>query len=150
MQRITNRGSLSYRTKCMELDAAARFARALGANERFTEVSLEESPRAKSSKRWYVQFLPANLERVADMLEREQDARAERARTQEFTFCLDKNGGRPFFWCHSATSGEVYEVDGGGRSCSCPDHLYRCQANGLKCKHVLALETAGKDAIRVF
>ena len=40
------------------------------------------------------------------------------------------------------TAGETYEVDCQGRSCSCPDAVYRCQPNGLKCKHAIAAVAA--------
>src|SRR5690242_16856883 len=132
-ERITNHGSLSYRTKLLPIERAAAFCRALSANPRFTEVTIETSTRAKSDARYYVQFLPASEARRADMLTRQQDARAERAATQGFTFCLDKDAGRPFFWTWSHSSGEVYETT--EHSCSCPDHQFRAAPNGLKCKH---------------
>lgn len=71
---------------------------------------------------------------------RQQAAREERALAQgsSYLWIRDKNAGRPFFWLLS-TSGEVYEVDAQGRSCSCPDHQFRCAPAGLMCKHVLAL-----------
>jgi len=142
MERIANDGQLSYRTKLMELPRAAAFARALGANDLFTAVEIETSSRAKSERKYFVTFLPSNPERVQDMLDRQQDARAERAAEQEFTFLLDKDGGRPYLLCWSHTSGEVYDVDVHGRSCSCPDHEFRCKPNGLRCKHALAAVAA--------
>ena len=80
------------------------------------------------------------LHNALALLQQHQDARAERAATQGFTFCADKDSGRLFFWCWSHTSGEVYEVT--PQSCNCPDHEFRCKANGLKCKHRIALQAA--------
>jgi hypothetical protein len=139
MERITGQGNLSYRTRCLERGAAERFAKALAANSRFTEVSTEESPRAMGSRRWFVQFVPSNPARVADMRQRQQLARKRRSERSPFTFALDTDGDRPFYWCHSLKSGEVYQIDPEGRSCSCADSLYRCRPNGLLCKHSLAL-----------
>lgn len=127
-----------FRTKLMDLARAAAFARCIGANERFAEVTIETSTRAKSERKYFVQFQPASDERKGAILDRQQDARAERAATQGFTFCLDKDAGRPFFWCWSHTSGEVYETT--QHSCNCPDHDFRCKPNGLSCKHILALD----------
>jgi hypothetical protein len=140
MESITNQGVLSMRTKLMEIERAARFARCLQAYPRFAAVEIETSHRAKSEKRYFVTFLPSNPERLEAMAQRQQDARASRAATQEFTFCLDKDAGRAFHWCHSHATGEVYETT--RESCSCPDAEYRCKPNGLKCKHQLALERA--------
>ena len=111
-------------------------------------MSIETSERAKSEKRYFVQFLPANVERVQEMLDRQQSAREERAQSQEFTFLLDKEHGQPFFCCWSHGSGEVYEIAGDGMQCSCPDYTFRCAGNGLKCKHIVALSFANADQIR--
>ena len=131
-----------FRTKCMVLAQAARFAKCLEGNSRFLGVEITESTRAKSDKRWFVAFTPSNPERVQAILDRQQDARAQRAAEQTFSFMLDKDGGRPFLWCYSHASGETYEVDCQGRSCSCPDHEFRCKPNGLKCKHQIAAAAA--------
>lgn len=141
MERITSNGSLSYRTKLMEEPKAERFAACLRSNARFTAVALVKSERAKTPK-FFVDFLPSSPECLEAMATRQQDARAERAATQQFSFILDKDAGRPFVWCHSHSSGEVYELDCQGRSCSCPDHEFRCKPNGLKCKHQIALLAA--------
>jgi predicted nucleic acid-binding Zn finger protein len=135
MQSLSRDGAC-YRTKLLDLEQAARFARCLGANPLFSAVAVEESPR--SAGRFFVSFVPTNPERRQAMVAREQDKRHEKAVTegQRYLFCLDKDGGRPFFWCLS-TSGEVYEVT--PETCSCPDHQFRCAPNGLKCKHRLAL-----------
>jgi hypothetical protein len=138
MERITSQGSLSYRTKLMPEAKAQAFAACLTANADFTEVSVEESARAKREEKFFVQFKPASELRQLDMLARQIDARASRAAAQGFSFILDKDAGRPFVWVHSHSSGEVYELDIEGRSCGCPDHLYRCSKAGIQCKHALA------------
>ena len=144
MLTLSQRGA-SYRTKCLTIEAAARFATCLNANARFTEVEIVESQRAKGEARWFVQFLPASAERQAEMLDRQQATRAERAATQGFTFLLDKDGGRPFYWCHSHTSGEVYEVAADASRCGCMDDEWRCRPNGLACKHRLAARAAIRE-----
>ena len=60
-----------YRTKLMAIEAAARFAKCLQANERFAEVTIETSSRAKSDKKYFVQFQPANDARVDAILARQ-------------------------------------------------------------------------------
>lgn len=143
MECITNRGELSMRTKLMEIAPAGRFARCLRANPRFTAVQIESNPRAKGDACYFVTFLPSSPERLEALAQRQQDARADRALSQAFTFCADKDSGRLFHWCHSHATGEVYEVT--PESCNCPDHEYRCAPNGLLCKHQIALLTAVRD-----
>jgi hypothetical protein len=145
MNSITN-GTISYRTKCLTIDAAGRFAKCLGANARFTDITIENSLRAKGPRAWFVRFAPSNPDRVQDLLDRAQTARARRACEQEFTFCLDKDAGRPFFWCWSHSSGEVYETT--EHSCNCPDAEFRLKGTGLRCKHQLALLNAEPAAIQ--
>ena len=135
---IIAQGQPAFRTRLMDADRAARFSRCLTANPRFANVAAVESPR--SAGRWFVQFQPASEERQAAILARQQTARQIRADREAFVFVLDIDGGRPFCWCHSLASGEVYEVD--EESCSCPDHVYRCKPAGLACKHQLALAAA--------
>lgn len=137
-----------HRTKCLTIEQAGAFARCLQGNARFTDVSIEESARAKGEKRWFVMFQPSNPERVAEMLDAAQDARARRACEQTFTFCLDKDAGRPFFWCWSHSSGEVYETT--EHSCNCPDATFRLKGTSLKCKHTLALLNADPSELRTW
>src|SRR5262245_30638995 len=105
MELIAKNGTIIYRTKLMDLDHAARFARCLGSNSRFEQVTIEQSRRATGERCWFVAFAPANIVRQAAMVERQQTAREERAALQDFDFVLDKDAGRPFCWCHSHTSG---------------------------------------------
>jgi hypothetical protein len=147
---IVAQNGVFHRTKLLTLAAAAAFARCLGGNSRFTSVSIEESKRAKSEKRWMVLFQPSNASRQEAMVDRQQDARARRACEQPFTFCLDKDAGRPFFWCHSHTSGEVYEVGANAECCSCPDATYRLRGTGLRCKHQLALLNTDSAELRTW
>jgi hypothetical protein len=140
MEIIAQNGQVVYRTRCLEIEQAAWFAKCLGANPRFTGIEIAESSRAKGERRWFVAFAPANEERQAAMVERQQTAREERAAARQYTFCLDKNSGRALFWCHSHHSGEVYEVT--ERTYSCPDHQLRCSRAGLRCSHQIALAAA--------
>lgn len=135
METLTTTGMLTFRTKLLELDLAARFALCLQANPRFCAVEIQTSARKKSERKYFVTYLPTNEKRALAMLDRQQEARAKRAAEQEFVFCHD--GDHDFYHCHSLGSGEVYETT--LNSCSCPDHQFRCQPNGLACKHRLAL-----------
>lgn len=139
MLSITPAG-ITYRTKCLPQPQAERFARCVDANPLFTDVSLNTSTRAKGERCHFVTFRPVNPDRQQDMAVRQQLSREERAMSEgsAYVWALDKDGGRPFFWLMSA-SGEVYEVDLQGRSCSCPDFQYRCEGAGLECKHIQAL-----------
>jgi len=126
-------------TKLMDIEHAGRWARCLTANSRFTSVEIQTSRRAKSAHvRYFVTYLPSSASRQTAMLDRQQDARNRRADEQEFTFCHD--GDHDFYHCLSHTSGETYDVT--LNSCSCPDHQFHCAANGLACKHRLALASA--------
>jgi hypothetical protein len=147
MESFTHAG-LTFRTKLLDAGQAQRFAKALTANVRFTEVTVETSPRAKGERRFFVKYLPARIERQEAMLERQQSAREERARTQQFTFVKDAD--HPFWHCLSHASGQVYEVT--EHSCSCEDQTWRCGPAGLKCKHQLSLRFAilAEQRIEVF
>ena len=135
MQTLSGNGSF-YRTKLMDRTRAFQFAQCLEANPLFAAVEVEESKR--SAGKFFVSYVPSNPERRRELVAREQDKREAKAITEgaEYVFCLDKDAGRPFWWCLS-TSGEVYEVT--PQACNCPDHTFRCGPNGLKCKHQLAL-----------
>ena len=133
---LTHRGA-TFRTKLMEQSQAERFARCLRANPRFANVELVTSKAAKSERNVFVAFEPASEERQAELLGQVQGEREVRAATegQHYVFCLDTS--RRFFWVYNPKSQETYEVT--PESCSCADHVYRCRAQGLKCKHSLAL-----------
>lgn len=111
----------------------------LDANPRFQGAHVEESSRAKDPAcRYFVCFLPAAIERQAEMLSREQSARAARAAEQEFTFELLS---APDTWlCLSHHSGNCYVLAPG--RCTCPDFTYRCAGTGMSCKHMIALDFA--------
>ena len=144
MQTISHR-TVVYRTRCLPLEAAGRFARCLAANAQYTGVEIAESKRAKGEARWFVSYLPSRGERVEEMVAREQDKRELRALRQEFTFVQDQG----FVWCHSHGSGECYEVT--AHSCTCADFHYRLKGTGIACKHILALaEARRQDAVRTW
>lgn len=127
-----------HRTKCMEQERAERFARCLQANPLFTAVEIAESARARSAARYFVTYLPVNADRVADLVNAEQDKRLAKAATEgrDYLFVLDTDSAQPFCWCCS-TSGETYEVT--LFDCSCPDFQYRLKGCGIQCKHMAAL-----------
>lgn len=135
MESFDSTGMLTFRTRLMELEPAARFARCVQANARFGAVEIQTSRRAKGERKFFVTYLPTSEARLEALVDRQQQARAQRAAEQEFVFCHD--GDHDFYHCHSLSSGEVYETT--LNSCSCPDHTFRCLPNGLACKHSLAL-----------
>jgi hypothetical protein len=142
MESFTAMGKLSFRTRCMDIERAGRFARCLLANAtRFTEVEICESKRARGEERWFVCFLPISLARQAAMVDRQQRAREVRAATQTFTVVADPDAD--FLHVYSHHSQETYEVSIPAATCSCPDQHYRGGAN-LVCKHLLA----AADAVR--
>lgn len=134
MQVITN-AAIYHRTKLMERGRAARFAACLQRNSRFAAVSVQESPTARSDRRFYVQYQPSNTARQLDLTQREMDARAERAQEQAAGYLIEPSDTGRFAWVCSP-SGEVYETT--EYSCDCPDHAYRGSAVG-PCKHSLML-----------
>lgn len=149
MQILSHNGC-QYRTRLMDRARADRFARCLHAHPHFTGAMVCESDRAKNPvRRYFVAYHPSNPERCADLLQQQEDQRRAKAETEgrDYLFCLDKDGGRPFFWCLS-TSGEVYEVD--AHSCTCPDFQHRCLPAGIKCKHILALEAGNSTVLPGF
>jgi predicted nucleic acid-binding Zn finger protein len=147
VQTLSSNGT-GFRTKLMDRRKAEGFAHCLRSNPRFADVAVAESPRAKSEACYFVSFAPSSEARRAAILDDQQSSRLVRALTEgaDYVFCLDTDGGRPFFWYYS-TSGEVYEVT--SQSCDCPDFLYRCRASGLKCKHILALRE-GQGEVRTW
>ena len=127
--------SCAYRTTLLSEAQATAFCRMLAANPRFAGVHLAHSSRATGACQWFVIFQPSNPTRARALLQAQQDARTERATTQEFTFAANAQE----VYCYSHSSGECYRLEVDGSGCSCEDWLRRCQPNGsLKCKHILA------------
>ena len=127
--------SFAYRSALLSEAQATAFCRMLTANPRFAGVHLAHSSRATGACQWFVIFQPSNPTRAAVLLQAQQDARAKRAATQEFTFAANAEE----VYCYSHTSGNTYRLEVDGSGCSCEDSLRRCQPNGaLKCKHSLA------------
>jgi hypothetical protein len=136
----TSDGFFAYRSRCMEYERAQAFALCLRANStRFTGVDLSHSERAKGSRSWFVTFAPVNPDRMADIGDRENAARIQRADREgaAYLYMLDVDSPRPFYRVYNPKSGETYELD--SSSCSCADFVYRCDKAsgfGLKCKHI--------------
>jgi hypothetical protein len=143
-----NHQGITYRTKLISGQQAESFARALTAHPSFIEVQVEQSPRAKGEKRFYVRYKPTSARCQEAMKDRQQSAREERAKAQLFTFVRDESGR--YHHCLSHQTGNVYEVT--TCSCSCEDKVYRAGPAGLRCKHELALQFAllSEERIGVF
>lgn len=140
MERLT-----SYRTGLLTEQQATSFGRCLRRNARFTAVKVCHSGRARGPKAWFVAFAPSNAARREALLQRQEQARAQRACEESFTFCPDTDTSRAFYWCLSHKSQEVYEVT--EHSCSCLDFAHRMGPVGGRCKHIWALlNTAPEDA----
>jgi hypothetical protein len=145
METITQTGKLTFRTKILTQQHAESFCRALKAHSAFIEVEVQESPRARGEKRFFVSYLPARLEHQEAMRDRQQSAREERARTQQFTFVRDSD--HPYYHCLSHATGECYCVT--EFSCDCGDATFRCLPNNLSCKHMISLRFAILAAERI-
>ena len=66
---------------------------------------------------------------------REQWKRGVRAMFEGEQFMLIQDGST--FYVNNPATKETYTVAHG--ECSCRDHEFRCRANRLRCKHVVAL-----------
>lgn len=133
MEMMTGRGA-EYRTQLMILQQAQRFAACLRANARFAGVRICESNRTRSEKRWFVAFSASSTARAEALLQRQQDSRAARAVSQNFTFA--GNCREVFVYSHS--SGNTYSLDPDGRGCCCEDSIHRAGPAGILCKHGIA------------
>jgi SWIM zinc finger len=130
-----------YRTQLLTRDHAEQFAACLEANPLFQDVEILESPRAKGDRRWYVAYAPATEEAREALLHRQQDRRIATALV-EFDDYLIVPSGAGFYWVQGST-GHVYEVT--DLTCTCGDFTHRCQGNGLRCKHQVALRAARRE-----
>jgi hypothetical protein len=134
-------GMISFRTRCMELERAARFARCLSANEtRFTDVEIRESKKARGAARWFVCYQPANPRRQAAMLSRQQDLQEQRAAEREYTVVRDPD--HDYLHVFSHHSGDTHEVSLAGASCTCGHFTYRLRGTGVLCSHLVAAADA--------
>lgn len=131
-------GEIRFRTRLLSFTQAERFGKCLRGNDRFRDVAVNLSEQARSERAYFVTFAPVNRDRVADMVDRQQETRTERAEREgaDYRYFLDTDAVRPFYWVLS-TSGETYELDSG--ECSCPDYQFRLKKadwTGIKCKHI--------------
>ena len=79
-ERLTKTGA-SYRTKLFRDEGKARrFAACLAANSRFAFVTVIRSERSRVPS-WFVEFSPSSESRATALLQRQQDARAQRLMT---------------------------------------------------------------------
>jgi predicted nucleic acid-binding Zn finger protein len=143
MSEFISGGQGSYRTRLFATtEQAFAFARCLHNNDRFEAVEVCQSKKAPG--KWFVTFRPSNPARQQAILDRQQDARAQRAAEGDFLFIED----RGFVWVVNQETGGCYAVD--AHSCSCPDHLYRLRDSGVECKHRLAVRNQCEAAAAAY
>lgn len=141
---FTQDGFFAFRTRCMSYERAEGFAVCLRANRtRFMNVSLEHSEAAKGERCWFVTFQPVNGDRMADIADREQAARIQRADREgaAYLYMLDVDSPRPFYRVFNPKSGGTYELD--SSTCSCPDfsgRLAKVAGFGVRCKHQIEMQ----------
>lgn len=138
MDILTHQGP-GYRSKLVPKGQAADLARRLREDPHFTEVQLLESTRAQhKTRRFYVVCLPNCAEKREELLARHQEERIRKAET-EGPHLLWLADPEVAVWHVLSLSGEVYQVDNAGTSCTCRDAGV-CADNGLLCKHAVALQ----------
>lgn len=131
MKRITS-NQVFHRTALLTEARAFSFARCIQGNALFQSVTVEISDRAKSEKRYFVQYQPTSTARQLDLLQGQMDAREQRAQGQAGNYRLVAG----YVW--NLTSGDVYETT--EHTCDCPDHTFRGAVVG-PCKHIRMVRT---------
>src|SRR3990172_7161393 len=140
MEHFTTMSHPTFRTKCMDIEHAGRFARCLGANPRFTAIEIRESRRAKGEVRWFVCFLPSNPVRQTAILGRQQDIQEQRFSERDYTVVRDPD--HDYLHVLSHHSGDTHEVSVEAATCTCGHFHYRLAGTGLLCSHLLAAAAA--------
>lgn len=128
-----------YRSRLVAREAASAKAEEVRQSAEYTGVQVLESTRAKHpTDRFFVVCLPADDAIRAQLLAQFQQERRERAEAEgpEYVWAPDPDAP---FWHLLSCSGQVYEVDNHGQTCSCRDFGV-CRDNGLICKHLVAFE----------
>src|SRR5689334_10791664 len=98
---IASDGKIFFRTRLLAFEQAKRFAACLQANStRFCDVDFLLSEKATTERAYFVQFRPLNIDRQWEQIERQQQARRERAMREGacYVFVLDIDSPRPFYW----------------------------------------------------
>ena len=131
-------GAVVYRTKLMEAERAAAYARMIGANEtRFCAVKIVAS--TGKTARYFVEFRPVNIQRQADLYEVEYNKNVARAASEGADYIYWKDTDKPLLtWVFNPRSGETYEMWQG--RCACPQKRFRLERAAMHCKHELEMD----------
>lgn len=136
MEILTHHGP-GYRSELLDRPNADALFERVSANPHFVRVTLLESTRSQHpTARYFVTCIPDNPEKRELLLQRHQQHRIQRAEREGPDFLWAADGKRPV-WHVLSRSGERYEVDSEGNTCSCRDGGV-CADNGLVCKHLVA------------
>jgi predicted nucleic acid-binding Zn finger protein len=135
---IATDGAIVYRTKLMEAERAAAFARMIGANAtRFEAVQIV--PSNGKTERFYITFRPVSAAKQSEMYQAEYDKNADRATIEGADYLFWKDPDSPYrIWVFNPKSGETYPMDKG--FCQCPQAEYRCRKAALHCKHEIEFD----------
>ena len=136
MQSITRTGEAGFRTRLMQREQAARFAKCLAANAQFQSALVCEQPAARGPVRWYVFYVPASPDRQRAILQSAARRREQTAVREAGGYHWVPDPDHDFHHCLSV-SGEVYEVT--PVTCTCPDWMMRGNKLSIPCKHQIAL-----------
>lgn len=129
MTTLTSSRGISFRTRPMTETKAQTFAQCLAANPTFVNVDTIPS---RSAGKFVVVYQCASESRRAELLQGQQDARLVRAAEQAHGYVFVRGEG--FDWCFKLEDDcDPYQVS--DRECTCRDFHWRCEENGLKCKH---------------
>lgn len=120
-----------YMTKIMSEKRANSFCKCVAANSRFKNATVSEKKGG-----FFVVYEPASEARKAFLLQKQRDARKERAAEQKRNYSLSFVGYAWMILKNGAKAG--YEVSEYG--CSCPDFQNRGKEQGFACKHMIILQ----------
>lgn len=128
-----------FRSRLMERAAAVAKAQELQSSPHYAVVKAMESARASHPQhRFFVVCIPACEQTRARLLAEFQEERIQRAEKEGPQYVWVPDAQRPV-WHLASLSGEAYEVDNHGQTCTCRDFGV-CRDNGLVCKHLVAFE----------
>lgn len=137
---ILSFGRTVHRTKLLTREQAERFMACVANNPLFTAPALCRSNRTEHpTVCWYAQYEPASPSGRSKHLSAEQSKRLDRAYEEGERYIWVRDPDRPM-WLLAGLSGDIYELDLGFHTCSCPDFEVRLGKgrDGLCCKHLCA------------
>lgn len=129
----------SYRTRLTTLPAAARFARMLANNSRFTGVEIVRSRQARSEVAcWFVAYQPASEARQAALIEKQGERDQAKADEEgaDYEITRDAQG----YQVRNPRSGESYRCSESHCTCGQWEHRLR-KMPAAACKHMRALRS---------